>query len=180
MRLWDFMNSPPVKLGWSIDVFCVHPLVFLSLSYFVHFFSHSTFCHPLICSAVWMWLIPKSCCGRHNIYAGTNQVPIWRFLFLTIACSSTHQCFIIAMVSQHQKYMYFILWNFFFTWVTTISQRTTCVWGIFLLGEGGGGGGVFVWRWGKKSDQIVNLLVCYILRTAIYIIYGFGFFLFIF
>lgn len=45
-----------------------------------------------------------------------------------------------------------------------------------MLGEGGGGG-VFVWRWGKKSDQIVNLLVCYILRTAIYIIFGFGFFI---
>lgn len=49
------------------------------------------------------------------------------------------------------------------------------MWGIFFLG--GGGVGVFVWRWGKKSDQIVNLLVCYILRTAIYIIYGFGFFI---
>lgn len=47
-----------------------------------------------------------------------------------------------------------------------------CVGNFFL---GGGGVGVFVWRWGKKSDQIVNLLVCYILRTAIYIIYGFGF-----
>lgn len=47
--------------------------------------------------------------------------------------------------------------------------------GEFFFG-GGGGVGVFVWRWGKKSDQIVNLLVCYILRTAIYIIFGFGFF----
>lgn len=64
--------------------------------------------------------------------------------------------------------------EFFFTWVTTISQRTPnlCVGNFFV-----GGGGVFVWRWGKKSDQIVNLLVCYILKTAIYIIYGFGFFL---
>lgn len=51
-----------------------------------------------------------------------------------------------------------------------------CV-GNFFVGGGGGGGGVFVWRWGKKSDQIVNLLVCYILRTAIYIIFGFGFFI---
>lgn len=109
----DFMNSPPVKLGWSIVVFCVRHLVFLSLSYSVQLVSHSTFCHPLIWSAVWMWLIPKSCCGRHYIYAGTNQVPIWRFLFLTIAYSSIHQCFIIVMVSQHQKYMYFTLWNLF-------------------------------------------------------------------
>lgn len=142
----DFMNSPPVKLGWSIDVFCVHPLVFLSLSYSVQLLSHSTFCHPLIWSAVWMWLIPKSCCGRRNIYAGTNQVPIWRFLFLTIACSSTHQCFIIVMVSQHQKYMYFTLWNFFYMGHNDKSEDPQLVCGeFFCWGRGGvclfGGGG---------------------------------------
>lgn len=67
--------------------------------------------------------------------------------------------------------------EFFFTQVTTISQRTPnlCVGNFFFFG-----GGCVCWRWVKKSDQIVNLLVCYILRTAIYIIYGFGVFFFIY